>query len=362
MRNILHDFQFEPDGATALVDALCNFFKSEITFGRLKGGEKLPTISEMCKATGLTFAQARRVTECLAREGYVNSRPHVGTVVLSRNGNVLRGRVLFILPDVDIGRYHPCQVMDIVRRKLREAGYMFSVATFSLDANDDLVALKSELLRATDLVIAVRATPNVQKCLMESGVDHFFAYGDKPESDDHPWIRFSLETEVEHFADHCAKAGVKHVVQVNFEGYETFDAQPALAERGIDCSEMILSRKKRGWGFFDGIVHCAYETFAALPRTSIPELLLFWNSFLTQGAIMAFLARGIRLPEDVKVVTLSNVGIGPVYTKPFTRFELDPAEAGQIISKFALSILMKGRTPRPPQIKPQYVFGKTFPF
>ena len=111
MRNILQDFRFVPDGTTTLVDALCNFLKEEITFNRLKGGEKLPTINEMCKATGLTFAQARRVTECLAREGYVASRPHSGTIVLSRGDNVLRGRVLFIMPNEDVGRYHPSQAV-----------------------------------------------------------------------------------------------------------------------------------------------------------------------------------------------------------------------------------------------------------
>ncbi|MBO7687660.1 MAG: substrate-binding domain-containing protein [Kiritimatiellae bacterium] len=362
MRDILHDFKFVPDGATNLVDALCRFIKEEITFGRITGGEKLPTISEMCKSTGLTFAQARRVTECLAREGYVCSRPHVGTVVLSRGDNVLRGRVLFILPDEDVGRYHPSQLIDIVGRRLTASGYSFSVASFSRDANDRLAFLKSELLRATDLVIAIRASPQVQKVLAESGVNHFFVYGDKPESDDRPWIRFSPEEAISQFADHCQKAGVKHVVQVRFEGGETLDAQPALTERGIYCSWMDISRSKAGWGRFDGIVHCGYETFAAMPRTSIPEIFLFWNSFFTQGAIMAFLSHGIIIPEEVKIVTLSNTGVGPVYIKPFTRFEINPADAGQKIGDFALSILTRGRIPRPPQIKPRYVIGETFPF
>ena len=359
---ILNGFHFKPDGATTLVDALCNFLKEEITFGRLKGGEKLPTIGEICKATGLTFAQARRVTECLAREGYACSRPHVGTVVLSRGDNILRGRVLFILPNEDVGRYHPCQLIDILGRRLTAAGYSFSVASFSRDANDDLVVLKSEFLRATDLVIAVRATPQVQKVLAESGVNHFFVYGDKPESGDRPWIRFSPEEAISQFADHCQRAGVKHVAQVRFEWGETLDAQPALAERGIGCSWMDISRSKAGWGRFDGIVHCGYEAFAAMPRSDFPELLLFWNSFFTQGAIMAFLANGINIPEDVKIVTLSNSGVGPVYIKPFTRFEIDPADAGQKIGDFALAVLAKKRKPNPPQIVPQYVFGDTFLF
>ena len=138
MRNILQDFRFVPDGATTLVDALCNFLKEEITFNRLKGGEKLPTINEMCKATGLTFAQARRVTECLAREGYVASRPHSGTIVLSRGDNVLRGRVLFIMPNEDVGRYHPSQLIDIVGRKMTAAGYSFSCASSEVRSYDYL--------------------------------------------------------------------------------------------------------------------------------------------------------------------------------------------------------------------------------
>jgi len=88
--SILDNFRHAPDGVTSLVDALCSFIKEEIAFGRIKGGERFPTISEIGKATGLTFAQARRVTECLAREGYVKSRPHAGTVVLSRSAKQRR--------------------------------------------------------------------------------------------------------------------------------------------------------------------------------------------------------------------------------------------------------------------------------
>ena len=361
MKEILHDFRFVPDGTTTQTDALCHFLKDEIAFGHIKVGEKLPTIGEIIEATGLTFAQARRVTERLVRDGFARSRPHLGTVAVSRSANA-RGRVLLVLPDVDVCRYYPTQMIDVVRRKLTSAGYAFSVAAFSLDANGDLSALKGELLRATDLVIATRATPQVQKILAESGVNHFFAYGDKPEYGGRPWIPFSAEKAISHFADHCAKAGVKHVVQVRFEDNETIDAAPALAGRGIDCTWMTLLRRKGGKGRFDGIVRCAYEAFAAMPRKNLPDLLLFWNAFLAQGAVTAFLARGIRLPEDVKAVTLSATGVGPVYPKSFTRFEIDPIAAGMKVSDFALAVLEEERSTRPPKISPKYIFGKTFPY
>ena len=165
-----------------------------------------------------------------------------------------------------------------------------------------------------------------------------------------------------HFANHCAKAGVKHVVQVRFDDGETPDAGPSLAKRGIGTSWMTISSGDVGNGGFDDIVRCSCEAFAAMPRKRIKDLFLFWNSFLTQGAITAFLSRGIHLPEDVKVVTFSNTGAGPVYTKPFTRFEVDPVKASEKVGNFALTVLAKGRIPRPPKISPQYIFGATFPF
>ena len=360
--NILANFKVVPDGDMTLSDALCGFIKDEITYGRIKGGEMLPSIGEIAKATGLSFHMARKVIERLAREGFVNSRPHVGTVVRSRGENVLLGRILVALPAEDVCRFYPAQLFDTMRRKLSSAGYATSIVTFPLDAKAPLTELKSELQHSTDLVLAMRATPKVQKCLAESGVRHIFAYGDKPKADDSLWIRFDQEDMISIFADHCAKAGVKRVVQVRFERNEHLDVGPALAERGIDSTSMTISHEEAGPGRFDGILHCAFKMFSELPLSDMPDLLLFWNAFAAQGALMAMLDRGIRAPDDVKVVTVSHKGFGPAYTKPLTRFESDPAEAGETISEFILAVLAKGRIPAPPVIAAHYIFGATFPF
>lgn len=361
--DILQRFKYEPDGTVRLADALCSFIREEITFGRLKGGERLPTIDEISKNTGLTFSQARSVIERLSREGYVRSRPRVGTCVASVDGGGLKWRVLVAYPDVDICRFYPTQLFDTINLSLSEAGYAVSVVTFPLGADGSLARLKSELLRATDLVIAMRATPNVQKCLAESGIRHLFAYGDRPVVDDgSPWIEFSPDEALAQFADHCEKAGVKHVVQARFENNETMDAGPALLEKGIDSSWLTVSRKDVGRRRFDGIVQCSCEVFSSMQRNEIPDLLLFWSAYIAQGAFMAFLDRGIRIPADIKVVSLSETGFGPAFVKPVTRFESDPVEAGARIAEFALAVLEKRRLPSPPRISPQYVFGETFPF
>jgi DNA-binding LacI/PurR family transcriptional regulator len=72
--------------------------------------------------------------------------------------------------------------------------------------------------------------------------------------------------------------------------------------------------------------------------------------------------RGFKIPDDIKIVVLSNRGLGPVYAEPLTRFECDAAAAGESVADFTLAMLAKGRVPSPPVISPQYVFGATFPY
>ena len=361
MKSFLANFHYTSDGTTSLVDALCAFIKDEIAYGRLKAGDPIPTIMELAKATGLTFRIARGVIEQLAREGYVRSRPRVGTVVLPRDVTALHGRVLFVLPDVDACSYHVTMIADALRQRLGTAGYAFSTVVFSQDARIGLAFLKHELARTPDVAIAIYGTQPVRKCLREAGVKSVFIYGDPPKKDEGRWIRFSAEEAIANFVQHCVRAEVKRVVQVRFEGNETPDARQALADNGIKCGWMTVPRMD-GLGRYEGIERSAYNAFMNMSRSSFPDVFLFWDDFVAQGALTAFLGRGIKMPEDVKVVALSNRGLGPVSSEPLTRFECDAAEAGEKVAAFALALLAKGRLPPPPVIVPHYVFGRTFPY
>ena len=359
--NFLYRFHYEPDGATTPADALCAYLRGEIACGRIKAGEPLPTIKCLAESSGLTFRVARGVVERLAREGYVRSRPRVGTVVLPRDITALRGRVLFVLPDVDACSYHVTMIADALRRRLGAAGYAFSAVVFSQDPQIGLVFMKHELVRTPDVAIVMYSTPAVRKCLREAGVKSVFIYGDQPKRGEGFWIRFSADEAIANFAAHCARAGVKRVVQVRFEENETPDAQRALEAYGIKCAWLTVPRMDE-LGRYEGIERSAYNTFMNLSRSNFPDVFLFWDDFVAQGALMAFLGRGLRIPNDVKIVTLSNRGLGPVYSESLTRFECDASEAGEKVSAYILALLAKGRLPPMPVISPHYVFGATFPY
>ena len=359
--DFLKNFRYKPDGSTSLADALCGFIKDEIAYGRIRAGEPIPTIKDLAKASGLTFRVARGVVEQLAREGYVRSRPRVGTVVLPRDVNVIRGRVLFVLPDVDACSYHVTMIADALRRRLGTAGYAFSTVVFSHDERIGLSFLKHELVRTPDVAIVIYGTSTIRKCLRDAGAKSVYIHGDPPKTDEGRWIRFSAEEAIANFVRHCVRAGVKRVTQVRFAGNETPDARQMLAAKEIKSSWMTVPRMD-GLGRYEGIERSAYNTFMNLPWSGFPDVFLFWDDFVAQGALTAFLERGLRIPADVKVVTLSNRGLGPVYSEPLTRFECDASEVGEKIATCALSLLAKGRQSPLPVIAPHYVFGATFPY
>ena len=361
MKNLLGRFHFTPDGSTTPADALCAFIRGEIANGRLKAGTALPTIKELAEESGFSFRIARGVVERLAREGCVRSRPRVGTVVLPRDVRMTRGRVLFALPDVDASSYHATQIDDVLRRRLTTAGYVFTTVVFSQDARRDLSFLKYELAHVPDLVVVLYAKPHVRAYLRQAGVRSVYVYGDEPAPEEGPWIRFSAEGPIANFVDHCGRAGVTRVTQVRFSGNETPDARPALAAAGIACEWLNVP----SWdvlGRYEGIRRAAYDIFLDMPHAEFPDVFLFWDDFVAQGALTAFLKRGLQVPADVKVASLSNRGLGLIYSAPLTRFECDAAAAGEKVAEFALAVLAKGRVPSPPVISPQYVFGATFPY
>ena len=361
MKCFLEKFSSSGNGAEPLAAQVYSFVKHEIASGRLKAGETLPAIKDIAAATGLTFRMARGVVERLAREKYVRSRPRVGTVVMPRDIHIVRGRVLFALPDVDASSYHATQIADALRRKLSTEGFALTTVVFPNDMRRSLSFFSNELSNSPDLVVVLYAPPHVRACLRDAGVKCVFLYGSDPGATAGAWIRFSPDEAIASFAEHCRRVGISNVMQVRFDGNETPDAAPALSAVGIKSEWTVVSRLDV-LGRYEGIKRSTYDTFIEMPLRRFPELFLFWDDFVAQGALLSFMKRGIRVPDDVKVVTLSNRGLGPVYPEPLTRIECDAAAAGEKVADFVLSILEKGRTPKTPVIAPQYVFGQTFPF
>ena len=95
-------------------------------------------------------------------------------------------------------------------------------------------------------------------------------------------------------------------------------------------------------------------------RGWLPDLLVFTDDFLTSGALLSLVVAGFRIPDDVRVVSLANKGLGPVFPVSLARVDNDPDLYSDMIANSILGFLA-GRRMRARDIVPQYLDGDTFP-
>lgn len=356
-------FHIERYSGIDLADQIYDAIISEITVGNIRAGEKLPTMQEIAKATGVTFRTARGVVERLAREGHVVSRPGVGTVVAPKNITVWKGRVLFVIREEDEASYHVNMVMGELRRRCLSAGYLFGGIVASRREGGDFSLLQAMQDYSLSFVVVMYDSPKVEAMLDEANVPYVVVCSNG-ESRKNAWrIPFSPCEAIAAFVDHCCRKGVKRVVQVDIEGnsinFEAMDKP--LAEAGIEF-EHVSVKPQTKHGRYAGIEIGAQEAFLAYPRERYPDVFLVWDAFVARGIFLAMLRKGVAVPRDVAVVVQSNRGLGPVFTCPITRFEADGAAVGASVAEFVLTILQKKRVPKVPMLTSEYIIGGTFSF
>jgi len=344
-----------------VADRIYDRFVDAIVTGHLARGAKLPTMQKIAEANGVTFRVARSVVERLAREGYVHSCPHSGTVVRAKKHTVWRGRVLFVSFDDDCASYFVSQVSDALRRHLVKEGYLMTPVVASRSPRGDVSQLKTALGQSVDFVVLMYASEHLERIIAASGFPYAVVCG-TADSRPNAWIlHVDYSESIERFAQQCRKVGIRSVTEVGFVDGERFSVAAAFDSEGMRVRRMMVDAKE-GCGRYEGLERGAMEVFLTLKRHAFPDLFLFWDDFVAQGALTALLSRGVRIPEDVKVVSLTNKGLGPVFPLSLTRFEFDGAAVGEKVAVFVLGVLQKGRLPLVPRVSPNYIIGKSFPW
>jgi DNA-binding LacI/PurR family transcriptional regulator len=94
-------------------------------------------------------------------------------------------------------------------------------------------------------------------------------------------------------------------------------------------------------------------------KRDLPELFIFTDDYVAQGALMALALAGVRLPDDVAVVTHSNKGITPIWEKPLARLEMDPTAHARAVADAVVDYLDTG-VPRDLDLGSVWKNGTTF--
>ena len=358
-------YALDPAAEETLTEQLAENLRRAIANGICKPGDRLPGIREMAKLCGTSVQVPVDALKMLADEGFVKARPRIGCVVLGKNRKVWQGRILMVHVGAH-SNYGQNVFCGEVASLLGAANWR--VGHFYVPRQGpeylDLKSFAKVLSEKYDLVLLPAYDPPVVRIVQDSGHPYMLLSAQVGESKGTGCIGNMAWTDsqaIADFAAHCREADVHRVLVVRFE--ECFYADlNRLSAEGIGVEylhidgEMSVLRA-------ESFSRNAYEVILkgiAGRRKSRPDLIYFADDYLARGGLWALERLGLRVPEDIKVVSLSNYGNAPFYPKPLTRFEHNHFAYAAKTARAILRYLRSGRMPATVLCALRYVRGETF--
>jgi DNA-binding LacI/PurR family transcriptional regulator len=168
----------------------------------------------------------------------------------------------------------------------------------------------------------------------------------------------------EDFLAHCRRARIRRVLQISFCAGPSVDMLPAFRRAGIEAEGWLVPPVKgisRQEGIREAVRSAVAKRFA--DARSLPDLVFFTDDFVAAGGLLALAQCGVRVPEDVRVVTLANEGDLPVSMCSLTCILSSPVERGVLMARRVLAALSSTRLPTGADSVPKisYRIGESFP-
>ncbi len=348
-----------------LAEQIAAGLRTAIETGYYRAGDILPPVRDLADILGVSMGIAVQAVSKIREEGLISPRPAVGSVVCAKDRPLWKGQILIIVPP---GVGNPCDnmVYAILRDALMSDGYLpLTVTVFRTAPGHfgDFALLETQLKQHVDLVVSLTGEPETIRWLAKRKVPFVQL---TPRLHNPPNCRGRVlrrdDLALDDFVAHCRAAHVRSVLQVTAMRTGP-DAVPALKAIGIAASNWRIPPPDGGWDAVGLVQHAADEFAARLARKGhawLPDVLFFRDDHLTTGALTALLAAGVRVPEDVRIVTWANRGLGPAFVKPFTRMEFDCVAVGETVARCVLEYLRTGVFPSGVTVGPAYIRGETF--
>ena len=347
-----------------LARQIADGLRTAIETGYYRPGDILPPVRDLADILGVSMGIAVQAVNRIREEGLISPRPAVGSVVCAPDNPHWKGQVLIVVPP-DGGNTADNTISAILRNNLISNGYLALTAPV-LRRNDgkfDFSLLELMLHQQTDLVVQLHDKPEISSWLSAHNIPFICCTtdsGDIPKSCIGA-VRFRKDAAISSFVSHCLEKNIDRVTVVS--AWKQRATVEALKAAGIEVDDWHIEIPHGATG--------AQISKVALDFISgrVPEIrdrhiryMFFTDDYLTSGALVALLGAGIRIPDELNIVTLVNKtnGSGLTFNVPFTRLEADPIDWGRIVSESVLGYLKDGAFASDVTIGPKYVRGETF--
>lgn len=354
-------FELRREIDKSLSGQLVDGFRQAIVSGYYRPGDLLPSIRDLSKMFEVSLIVPRDALDRLRREGFIVSRPGIGSVVVPRNVKVWHGHAQLVIPDVS-GSYYANVFGDQLKTVLTEAGYSFTRVTVVPEGGAyDFSGLDLELNRQVDITVLLGNNAPIERHMSKTGVP-FVVVGQEPCTLKGciGTILRKRDSAVPDFVRHCRHRSVRSVWQIGrTRGY--VDAVTPLREVGIAASEVVVgtdpSCPRPAGTVLGSIAH--FERLLAR-GAKLPDVIFFTDDYVASGAVLALLRHGVKIPGDVSIVTWAHYGSGPCAPFSFTRMEMNAYSHGHAVADAIVSFLQTGCLDERHVLVPRYVVGDSF--
>ena len=342
-----------------LVEQIVGGVSLAVGSGTLAHGDTLPGIRRMAKELSVSEIVVRRAVKELCRRGILQARTRVGLTVCGGRRS-WQGIVVGVRSSHDAGMYYANVLEGAVASALMEHGWLFARVEWpdvSGESNTDIMGILKCFSPA--LAVASFPPPAMLAALESSGIPFAQVWGEKTSAKALLAAKPCADSALAGLAATLASHGVRKVISV-YAFLEGIDCGRALRQAGFSVRPMHI-RSLDGYRQPENVQRAALEAFDRfLSKGPIDaDAVVFNDDYLTAGALSAFDRHGVRMPEDVRLATLSNYGLGPVHFRPLTRIEIDPIRHGREVAKNLLKILDGEDVPRQMNLEMTFKKGET---
>ena len=348
-----------------LSDGIAAALREELKGGRYKAGEILPAVPDLRRRFAAGDFAVRSALLKLRDEGLVTITKHVGVAATGTAPYVWKGHVAFIHTST-LCSFHPQMLAVQVVRRLEAQGYAVHPVFLEADEDEriDISPLMRHVHNGLSFAIVLSEFYKVTRALDLAGVPYVVIDASLRS---HPHalavIRYGLAGCYAKLIHALKQRRVKNVLEVDFERRIDRAFKTMFFEAGLNVRRELCRWNNEGPSTLGDVRALGHRTIARFladrtHRAHFPDVILFDDDYLAAGGIVAILEAGLRIPEDVGVVTWMNRGNEICLDRKLACLQHDPVATADAVARYVLAVL-NGRRPTPPSIKWRFVPGES---
>jgi DNA-binding LacI/PurR family transcriptional regulator len=331
----------DKESSEAVSEQIARAFRGGILCGDLAFGEAVPSIRSLAERLSVGVKTVRTAYEVLKADGWLRSTAHRGFVAATPDMPQWKGDVLV----VSKADYSNTMLVAGIESRLSSAGWLVMNIIIDRLGNPraEYGPLDAMLTRPFDLVIVLSDSGGVLERIRYAGKPYICLSHALPRFGGgcRGVVRLRHKKNIETIACEAGRLGVRSIWCVDYQVTHRYVAE-IFRRKGFDVSFQSTGCDSSARSLSDAVQESAYRKFADLAskaKPKWPDLVFFLDDYVALGALSAMVEKGVKMPDDVRVIACTNVGHALPFGNRFARIEFDLVRAGGEIGGFALERL-----------------------